>query len=242
MIPAQLVPKTTPRIYGSDNMTTEYIDYRDMFFSMADDTEANGTKNYFYFAIPLPRMPAFWQDVKQEGYSTRFNYNFQVRTDNTDTTIDIEIRVAGQTSTIEIEGTADTDPNWVDDVDMSGYPKANERIPIGTGYVGTSPEFALVRISIDYSMDGETDIAELFSAYLRQRYDSTVYNGHVTGINRDGDAIAVPDVSFLYGPDMPVSAWHVRYVLIQSLNKYLFESIGAFSIPMYGEMDHEVVV
>jgi len=214
-------------------MTTAAIDYTDyaQFLSEPDGSRTSVLPQSNYCILLMQKQPPNMSSDALESriYNIKTDFDY-IATDDANTTITHETSSLLQHETQTVTGNQAT-PLWTTTAQAT-FENVNNADPnvrsIGEN-VG-APNYVVVRMKGSYTSDNFADVAAIGNVWFK----------HVPDTADPHTAIQAPTTgTTMYAPDYPISAWHVRQSLIESLNAIMSECIQRVCVPVYGQSDDE---
>jgi len=193
-------------------------------------SEVSGTNEeerfYWYVIHRVPEMPSIWHENKRGGESVRYEIHQEVTLD-ADCTIDTYYNDIGTLETNSVDGAQTA---YWHSVENDGYIEPTKFTRYPSLSTSDKPGFTISEISYEFDADSTGDTMIIYNEFFRAIHDESYDGEAVEIIERDG-------TGQLYERKMSVSSWLVMRVLIDTLNKIMYESTPAFNVPVFGIYD-----
>lgn len=193
-----------------------------------NELEALATTDYddgnIFVVYRIPEMPAEWQDTGLSGKYPKVIIKYEVTITGTSVDIYLESRISN-TNYIDDEKTVSASvsvPSWRSDVTADKYPKTYTFASFPTA---PRPRYAVSRVRIKEDSGGDGRVQAI---YIRTPFDDTSYSDEVE-LTEHGTA-----ADRVYIDDYPASAWHIRNLIMKTLNTFLYYSFPSFTVPVNG--------
>lgn len=179
-----------------------------------------------FFVHRIPEMPAEFADDNLSGKFPKHSVKFEI-TITCDTADNFYINtITSKEGYYDTETTISSDvaaPTWKNEKASDKYPST---IIFGSYPTSPKPRYGICQIKFKKGTEATT-VARMIAARIKTVWDDT-YSGVLE--LRDTGAVA-PRV---YGPDYPISAWHIKNLLMASYNVMLYYAYPWYSIPLIG--------
>ena len=227
-----------------------YLDYSKYFLDFNGAQISSYGKGGFhsYALVRTPYMPPWWCD-HGAGKPCKFEIFEEMQIHETDTQLLRRVYVGSRTVMQQsLTGISHANPTWEVDYPlnnqgsetyaalMNDYPEVREctEFPLEP-----KPLFSIVTARYIFSRDVDTDELDVMNIFVRPVWDDTDaqtdYRYAMENFNED-------TVVNRYEADMPVSAYHIKTVLMGSMLKLLYEARSPMTTPLFGYYYPGVIV
>jgi hypothetical protein len=226
------------------NMGNYYIDC-----SQADTADDYLFKMYAILRVPtLPNQFMSTRDVMSSPHTSlkiaKHRIQSEIEIDESDSTLDEWVLIDDVLSahrrtdvgTTYTSPTRDADYDDLTKKSTDDHTAENKQLPVGIDceYPGLEYMFRYVFVEMSWQpyVEDVNDVLYIYNVDFEQYFEDYSYNGF---------AVEAHPATTLLAPDMPLSAYHVRSILQDSLLKILHECRNDFSIPVFGLYNPVVV-
>lgn len=223
------------------------INTLDMSLYFIDCEGATTADDYLfrmYAIVRVPTIPTDFmgsRDVMSPPFTSvkiaKHRVSSEIEIDESDSTLDEWVAIDNVLSAHRRTdaGTTYTSPTRAANYDAltkksdDDHVAENNQLPVGidSQYPGLEGYFRYVIVEMCWQpfVNDAGDVMHIYNVDINQFWEDYDYNGF---------AVEAHPATTLIAPDMPLSAYHVRSILQDSLLKILHEGRNSFSIPVFG--------
>jgi hypothetical protein len=232
----------------NEQLTTQYM--WDLMNSTNASTGSEWTAGFEQQPTQLvvhtvPPMPSVWSGTPSDDLVQQVNVNVERLIQESDSTLTTRTYVSyigGWANTAPVvhedTSTAYANPTY-QDAEVYDADHTDTRIlrtfthePYYRASNGLRIRYYVTRVVAEFTGDDDGDDIEIFNAFLSTRFSK---DDPTVPINTDVELChRGTGNTKLYAPDYPVSAWHVRNLILKSINAMLTEMRPAMTSPFFG--------
>jgi len=183
---------------------------------------------YWYVVHRVPEMPSVWHENNHANHPVRYKTQQEVTLD-ADCTVNTYYRNLNQIEGTDVSGAQTA--HWHSE-EHDNYMTRDVFSQFPSGSINDKPMYTITEISYTFEADSTSDEIIVYNEFFESIHDDS-YSGEAAEIiERDG-------TGQLHEAKMPVSSWLIMRVLIDTLNKIMYESTPAFNVPVFGEYNQK---
>ncbi len=192
--------------------------------SVIDPENIEHFKEHVYNIYRIPDAPAYWDNNgRVDPYKNKVDVNYTVGSGET---IDVGCHFGFQRNDPSFvlsegegwEGGEDQE-NKTDSHVVASYPSSSNAI---------KPGYVIAELTFTDNEEDNTPEGDIHAIYFECQHDKIDTSRDVDHVDRSNNN------ANLFGPDMPMSAWHMKHALIGYLNRLTREAKPALTVPCLG--------